>query len=172
MQMQNSSEAPKCQIHDKDMRKRRCCCRERMTVTNAWLGLEEVPMQTNTTIGCTRRPGLCLKNIGLIPYTGWMEWMSHRKRRETKQQPSMLPGLAVPGCCFVSFCFPHSIHSVLKLYNLYGKKIAQFISFVPTTYSPSAMSMHGATRRAFARTRGAISLPFPQFGMSRDRTRN
>ena len=101
-----------------------------------------------------------------------MECMSHRKQRETKQQPSMLPGPAVPGCCFVSFCFPHSIHSVLKLYNLYGKKIAQFISFVPTTYSPSAMSMHGATRRAFARTRGAISLPFPQFGMSRDRTRN
>ena len=41
-----------------------------MTVTNAWLGLEEVSMQTNTTIGCTRRPGLCLNNIGLIPYTG------------------------------------------------------------------------------------------------------
>ena len=40
------------------------------------------------------------------------EWISHRKRRETKQQPSMLPGPAVPGCCFVSFCFMCDIHSV------------------------------------------------------------
>ena len=42
--------------------------------------------------------------------------MSHRKRRETKQQSSMLPGQAVPGCCIVSFCFLchiHSIHSIL-----------------------------------------------------------
>ena len=39
----------------------------------------------------------------------------HRKRRETKQQPSMLPGPAVPGCCLVSFrflCDIHSIHTV------------------------------------------------------------
>ena len=28
--------------------------------------------------------------------------MVHRKWKETKQQPSMLPGLAVPGCCLVS----------------------------------------------------------------------
>ena len=46
-----------------------------------------------------------------------MEWMSHYKCRETKQQPSMLPGPAVPGCCLVSFCSLcdiHSIHSVLQ----------------------------------------------------------
>ena len=29
--------------------------------------------------------------------------MSHRKWKETKQQPSMLLGAAVPGCCLVSF---------------------------------------------------------------------
>ena len=49
--------------------------------------------------------------------TGWMEWMSHRKRRETKQQPSMLPGPSVPGYCLVSFlflCDIHSNHSVLS----------------------------------------------------------
>ena len=34
-----------------------------------------------------------------------MEWMSHRKQREHKQQPSMLPGPAVPGGCLVSFNF-------------------------------------------------------------------
>ena len=31
--------------------------------------------------------------------------MAHRKWKETKQQPSMLPGPAVPGCCLVSFHF-------------------------------------------------------------------
>ena len=31
--------------------------------------------------------------------------MAHRKRKETKLQPSMLPGPAVPGCCLVSFHF-------------------------------------------------------------------
>ena len=48
-------------------------------------------------------------------YTGWIEWMSHRKGRETKQQPSMLTGPAVPGGCLVSFrflCNTHSIQSV------------------------------------------------------------
>ena len=29
----------------------------------------------------------------------------HRKWKETKQLPSMLPGPAVPGCCLVSFYF-------------------------------------------------------------------
>ena len=31
--------------------------------------------------------------------------MAHRKWKETKQQTSMLPGPAVPGCCLVSFHF-------------------------------------------------------------------
>ena len=50
--------------------------------------------------------------------TEWMECMLHRKQRETKQQPSMPPGPAVPGCCSVSFHVPcdiHSIHSVILL---------------------------------------------------------
>ena len=38
--------------------------------------------------------------------------MVHRKWKETKQQPSMLPGLAVPGCCLVSFRFLCDIHSI------------------------------------------------------------
>ena len=40
-----------------------------------------------------------------MSYTGRMGWMANRKWRETKQQPSMLPGPAVPGCCLVSFHF-------------------------------------------------------------------
>ena len=31
--------------------------------------------------------------------------MAHRKQKETKQQPSLLPGPAVPGCSLVSFHF-------------------------------------------------------------------
>ena len=56
-----------------------------------------------------------------------MEWMLHRKRRETKQQPSMFPGLAVPGCCLVSFCFLCDIHTSTpsNLYILnYRSKLA------------------------------------------------
>ena len=37
--------------------------------------------------------------------------MAHRKWRETKQQPSMLPGPAVPDCCLVSFYFLWAILS-------------------------------------------------------------
>ena len=53
--------------------------------------------------------------ISALLSTGWMEWMSRRKQRETKQQPSMLLGPAVPGCCFVSFCFLWDIHSIHSL---------------------------------------------------------
>ena len=38
--------------------------------------------------------------------------MAHRKWKETKQQPSMLPGPAVPGCCLISFHFLWAIHPI------------------------------------------------------------
>ena len=47
-----------------------------------------------------------------------MGWMAHRKWKETKQQPSMLPGPEVPGCCLASFHFlwailcPQAVHIV------------------------------------------------------------
>ena len=34
-----------------------------------------------------------------------MGWMAHRKLEEVKQEPSMLPGPAVPGSCLISFHF-------------------------------------------------------------------
>ena len=43
--------------------------------------------------------------------------LAHRKWKETKQQPIMLPGPAVPGCCLVSFHFLWAIlrpHPVLS----------------------------------------------------------
>ena len=62
------------------------------------------------------KPSFALLVTQFSSYTGWMECMLHRKRRETKQQPSMLPCLVMPGCCLVSFlflCHIHSFHSVL-----------------------------------------------------------
>ena len=50
----------------------------------------------------------------IISYTGWMEWMSHRKRRETKQQPGTARPGKILGCCLVYLfflCHIHSIHS-------------------------------------------------------------
>ena len=41
-----------------------------------------------------------------------MGWMSHRKWKEIKQLPSMLPGPAVPGSCLASFHFQWAIHPI------------------------------------------------------------
>ena len=64
-------------------------------------------------------PGVSSRNLGnnlfdgLCTYnTGRMGWMSHWKWKETKQQPSMLPGPAVSGCCFISFHFLWAIHPI------------------------------------------------------------
>ena len=38
--------------------------------------------------------------------------MAHRKWKETKQLPSMLPGPAVPGCCSLYFHFLWAIHPI------------------------------------------------------------
>ena len=59
-------------------------------------------------------------------------YVAQETERETKQQPSMLPGPPVPGWCLVSFrflCDIHSIHSV---------------NFLCT--SPIAMSTNGCPR--------------------------
>ena len=45
----------------------------------------------------------------------WMEWMSHRKRKEIKQQPGTAGQGNILGCCLVNLrflCDIHSIHSV------------------------------------------------------------
>ena len=40
-----------------------------------------------------------------MPYTACRHRMAHRKWKETKQLPSLLPGPAVPGCSLISFLF-------------------------------------------------------------------
>ena len=44
--------------------------------------------------------------------------MAHRKLKEFKQQPSMLPGSAVPGSCLVSFYILWAILSTSTVINL------------------------------------------------------
>ena len=48
-----------------------------------------------------------------------MGWISHRKWKETKQQPNMLPGPAVLGCCLVSFHFLWAIHPIRPVYPIW-----------------------------------------------------
>ena len=45
--------------------------------------------------------------------------MAHRKWKEFKQQKSMLPGSAVPGCCLVSFHFLWATLSMGTVQNEY-----------------------------------------------------
>ena len=55
--------------------------------------------------------------------TEWMEWMSHRKQKDTKQQPGTAGHGNILGCCLVSFsflCDIDSIHSVLSPHNMFN----------------------------------------------------
>ena len=49
--------------------------------------------------------------------TGRMGWMAHRKWKKIKQQPSMLPGSAVPGSCLASFHFLWAIHPIRPVHH-------------------------------------------------------
>ena len=49
---------------------------------------------------------------GALFSTGRMGWMSHRKWKESKQQPTMLPGPAVSGCCLISSHFLWAINPI------------------------------------------------------------
>ena len=51
------------------------------------------------------------------------EWMSHRKQKDTKQQPGTAGHGNILGCCLVSFsflCDIDSIHSVLSPHNMFN----------------------------------------------------
>ena len=50
--------------------------------------------------------------------TAWLDGMSHRKRRETKQQLILWPDLALLGCCIVSLHFQCDIPSSHAIYSL------------------------------------------------------
>ena len=48
-------------------------------------------------------------------YTVLVLRMANKKWKETKQEPSMLPGPAVPGCCLVSFNILWAILSTITV---------------------------------------------------------
>ena len=58
------------------------------------------------------RGALEMQTKGLAHCTGRMERIAHRKWKESKQQPSMLSGLAVPGCCLIYFHYLWAIHPI------------------------------------------------------------
>ena len=48
--------------------------------------------------------------------TEWMEWMSHRKQKETKQHPGTAGPGNILGCCLVYLRFLYDIHSIYPVY--------------------------------------------------------
>ena len=63
--------------------------------------------------------------------TEWMEWMSHRKQKETKQQPGTAGPGNMLGCCLVSLhflCDIHFIHPVQR---------AKWMLQNPSKFSPT-----------------------------------
>ena len=56
-----------------------------------------------------------------VECTGRMGWMAHRKWKKIKQQPSMLPGPAVPGSYLASFHFLWAIHPIRPVHLLYSE---------------------------------------------------
>ena len=105
----------------------------------------------------------------------WMELMSYRIPRETKQQPSMSPGPAVPGCCLVSFpflCDIHSIHSVETNLRRRGRRVVlshqKTVTHGVTTVSPrwrgdhlSGLGVQHHLRRCAAARRGGVLVAVP-----------
>ena len=75
--------------------------------------------------------------------------MSHRKWKETKHEPSMLPGPAKPGCCLISFNFLWAIHPIRPVVLL---GLAQS--------KPSRLA-EDCTRQAHAALDGATGLVDP-----------
>ena len=59
--------------------------------------------------------------------TEWMEWMLHRKQKETKQQPGTAGPDNILGCCLVSLRFLCDIHSVRS----YTSDIPRRLGFSP-----------------------------------------
>ena len=55
-----------------------------------------------------KNPAACLADINQVR----LYRVSHTKQKETKQQQSMLPFPAVPGCYLVYFRFLRDIHSI------------------------------------------------------------
>ena len=81
------------------------------TTLSVCLALRTVQTQQETKIKEAADPGLG---------TACGHRMAHRKWKETKQQPSLLPRPAVPGCSLVSFHFLWAILCLCRLLSDIG----------------------------------------------------
>ena len=61
--------------------------------------------------------------------TGWTEWMSHRKLKETKQQPGTARPANILGCCLVSFHFRCDIHPIRPVLLSIERKLVLYLIF-------------------------------------------
>ena len=59
--------------------------------------------------------------------------MAHRKWKETKQRPSMLPGPAVPGSCLVSFHILWAILSTSTVQLFFNYMTTLMVGIIPST---------------------------------------
>ena len=108
------------------------------------------PLVRSTDVRSSRTHGQVLVQqnghpivIGHLACTGRMGWMAHRKWKESKQQKSMLPGPAVPGCRLIYFHFLWAIHPIrpvqagrralvlFLLFMLYVANVNQFFGKFP-----------------------------------------
>ena len=71
--------------------------------------------------------------------------MAHRKRKETKQQPSMLPGPAVLGCCLVYF---HILWALLNTSTLHWGPAIRLrnVDALRLTYCEGAGQFHDISK--------------------------
>ena len=76
-----------------------------MTFAHVWIGDERSERKDERTKDRRQIYG-AVNDIIVSPMsvvrTGWMEWMSHRKRKETKQQPGTAGPGNILGCCLVN----------------------------------------------------------------------
>ena len=87
------------------------------------------------------------KGFGIHPHTGRMGWMTHRKWKEIKQQPSMLPGPAVPGSCLASFHFLWAIHPIRPVEKQARERGGRRVS--SSSFAPGRREELPFSRRSF-----------------------
>ena len=72
---------------------------ERADFANGGVHAPRVSLSSGSTHICQNWFGNCSHNARQTYTTVRVDSLPHRKWRKIKQQPSMLPGPAVPGCC-------------------------------------------------------------------------
>ena len=101
-----------------------------------------------------------LYSLLIAPNTVLIVWMSHRKRKETKQQPGTAGQGNILGLCLVSLrflCDIHSIHSLVPTKNNCARRDYYFVSRDCKKFAYEATSRSG--RRKKKKKKGHLPLP-------------